>query len=87
VALDPGDEQSCGEGAGRVLLLGEKDLRADRLTSRQREVPAGVAAGLTDVEIAEQLCVAPATVGKHLEAIFERLDVHTRTAAAAAYRR
>jgi DNA-binding NarL/FixJ family response regulator len=70
-----------------VLLLGEEDIRADRLTSRQREVLAGVAAGLTDVGIADQLGVAPATVGKHLEAIFERLGVHTRTAAAAAYRR
>jgi DNA-binding CsgD family transcriptional regulator len=26
-------------------------------------------------------------VGKHLEAIYERFDVHTRTAAAAVYRR
>jgi DNA-binding CsgD family transcriptional regulator len=70
-----------------VLLLGEEDVRVDRLTSRQREVLAGVAAGLTDAEIAEQLGVAPATVGKHLESVYERLDVHTRTAAAAAYRR
>jgi DNA-binding CsgD family transcriptional regulator len=66
-----------------VLLLGEDDLRADRLTARQREVLAGVASGLTDVEIAERLGIAPATVGKHLESIYERLGVHTRTAAAA----
>jgi DNA-binding NarL/FixJ family response regulator len=70
-----------------VLILGEKDLRTDRLTSRQREVLVRVSAGLTDAEIAEQLRIAPATVGKHLESIYERLDVHTRTAAAAAYRR
>jgi DNA-binding CsgD family transcriptional regulator len=70
-----------------VLLLGVEDVRADRLTSRQREVLARVAAGLTDAEIADRLGVAPATVGKHLESIYERLNVHTRTAAAAAYRR
>jgi DNA-binding CsgD family transcriptional regulator len=70
-----------------VLLLAEEDGRADRLTPRQRDVLAGVADGLTDAEIAERLGVAPATVGKHLEAIYERLDVHTRTAAAAVYRR
>jgi DNA-binding CsgD family transcriptional regulator len=69
-----------------VLLLGEADVRADRLTSRQREVLAGVAAGLTDGQIADRLGVAPATVGKHLESIYERLGVHTRTAAAAVYR-
>jgi DNA-binding NarL/FixJ family response regulator len=71
----------------RVLLLGEDDVRAEALTSRQREVLAGVAAGFTDAEIAERLGVAPATVGKHLEGIYARLDVHTRTAAAALYRR
>jgi DNA-binding NarL/FixJ family response regulator len=69
-----------------VLLLAEEDVRSERLTPRQREVLAGVSAGLTDVEIGERLGIAAATVGKHLEAIYERLDVHTRTAAAAVYR-
>ncbi|HEU5245021.1 MAG TPA: helix-turn-helix transcriptional regulator [Gaiellaceae bacterium] len=66
-----------------VLLLAEEDARTERLTPRQREVLAGVAAGLTDAEIAERLGVARATVGKHLEAIYERLEVHNRTSAAA----
>lgn len=69
-----------------VLLLGEENMRTDRLTARQREVLARLAAGLTDAEIADQLGIARATVGKHLESIYEQLDVHTRTAAAAAYR-
>jgi DNA-binding NarL/FixJ family response regulator len=69
-----------------VLLLGEDDDRVEALTPRQRDVLGGVAAGLTDIQIGERLGVAPATVGKHLEAIYERLDVHTRTAAAAVYR-
>jgi DNA-binding CsgD family transcriptional regulator len=66
-----------------ILLLAEEDARTERLTPRQREVLAGVAAGLTDAEIAERLGVARATVGKHLEAIYERLEVHNRTSAAA----
>lgn len=69
-----------------VLLLAEEDARTERLTPRQREVLAGVAAGLTDAEIAERLGVARATVGKHLEAIYQRLDVHNRTSAAALLR-
>jgi DNA-binding CsgD family transcriptional regulator len=69
-----------------VLLLGEDDGRVEALTPRQRDVLAGVAAGLTDVQVGERLGVAPATVGKHLETIYERLGVHTRTAAAAVYR-
>ena len=69
-----------------VLLLGEQDDRVERLTPRQREILAGVAEGLTDVQIGERLGIAAATVNKHLEAVYERLDVHTRTAAAALYR-
>jgi len=66
-----------------VLLLGEVDLRLELLTRRQRAILDHVARGDTDVEIARTLGIAPATVGKHLEQIFERLGVHTRTAAAA----
>jgi DNA-binding NarL/FixJ family response regulator len=66
-----------------VLLLGEDDLRVERLTARQREILALVAEGLTDAQIGERLGIAAATVKKHLEAVYERLDVHNRTAAAA----
>lgn len=69
-----------------VLLLGEDDDRVERLTPRQREILAGVADGLTDAEIGERLGIAAATVSKHLEAVYERLEVHKRTAAAALYR-
>lgn len=69
-----------------VLLLGEDDLRVERLTTRHREILALVAEGLTDARIGEQLGIAPATVNKHLEAVYDRLDVHNRTAAALLYR-
>jgi DNA-binding CsgD family transcriptional regulator len=66
-----------------VVLLAERDTRVDRLTPRQRTVLEHVAAGATDGEIAAALGISPATVGKHLEQIYARLGVHTRTAAAA----
>jgi DNA-binding NarL/FixJ family response regulator len=69
-----------------VLLLSEESARVALLTPRQREILAHVGAGLTDIQIAERLEISPATVRKHLEQIYERLDVHTRTAAAATLR-
>ncbi len=65
-----------------VLLLGEEDTRLDRLTPRQRAVLDRVAQGETDAQIATALGIARQTVTKHLEHIFQRLGVHTRTAAA-----
>lgn len=66
-----------------LLLLGESDTRVDRLTVRQTEILRHVARGETDAEIALDLGIAPATVNKHLEQVYDRLGVHTRTAAAA----
>jgi LuxR family maltose regulon positive regulatory protein len=41
-----------------------------------------MAAGLTNIEIAERLVVSPGTIKKHSSNIYEKLGVHTRTAAA-----
>jgi DNA-binding NarL/FixJ family response regulator len=68
-----------------VALLGEEDARVERLTPRQGEILRLVASGLTDAQIADRLGIATGTVNKHLEVVYERLDVHTRTAAAALY--
>ena len=65
------------------MLLGEEDMRIDRLTPRQRTILEHVAHGETDAEIATAIGIAPATVNKHLEQIYRRLGVHTRTAAVA----
>jgi DNA-binding CsgD family transcriptional regulator len=65
----------------RVLLLSEQAGTA--LSVREREVLALVRDGLRNADIAEALWVSPATVRKHLENIYEKLDVHTRTAAVA----
>jgi DNA-binding CsgD family transcriptional regulator len=53
------------------------------LTTREREILAWVARGKTNPEIAETLWIAPTTVRRHLEHIYSKLGVHTRTAAAA----
>lgn len=51
------------------------------LTPREREVLDWVAAGKTNRDIAAILGASPRTVEKHLERIYEKLGVETRTAA------
>jgi DNA-binding CsgD family transcriptional regulator len=53
------------------------------LTRREAEVLSWVAQGKTNVVIGNILGLSPRTVQKHLEHIFQRLGVETRTAAAA----
>jgi DNA-binding NarL/FixJ family response regulator len=53
------------------------------LTPREREVLALLARGATNRHIAETLVITQNTVKRHLKAIFEKLGVHTRAAAAA----
>jgi DNA-binding NarL/FixJ family response regulator len=51
------------------------------LTSRQRQLLNLVATGLTNRQVARQLGVSEHTVRKHVENIFGRLQVSSRTAA------
>jgi RNA polymerase sigma factor (sigma-70 family) len=55
----------------------------EELTPREREVLELVAQGLTNKEIAQTLVITTNTVKRHLKSIFGKLDVHTRSAAAA----
>ena len=43
-----------------------------------------VAQGMTNMEVAKMLWISPGTVRKHLENVYEKLGVHTRTGAIAA---
>ena len=54
----------------------------EKLTNREREVLELLAHGKTNKEIAEKLVITPNTVKRHLKAIFEKLDIHTRSTAA-----
>jgi len=59
-------------------------LRAQGLTAREVEVVLALEQGKRNAEIAAALGISPQTVRKHLENIFAKLGVHTRTAAVAA---
>jgi DNA-binding CsgD family transcriptional regulator len=66
--------------------LGAASDAARLLTRRERDVMAHVSNGLTNAEIARVLVIEPSTVRKHLEHVFEKLGVGSRTAALAKLR-
>ena len=70
--------------SGDALLLEEARDELG-LTAREREILTWLARGGTNSEIAEALWIAPTTVRKHLENVYAKLGVRTRTAAATRY--
>jgi DNA-binding CsgD family transcriptional regulator len=56
-------------------------LGVEPLTTRQREILQYVAAGMGNRQIARRLGISDATIRKHMENIFARLQVTSRTAA------
>jgi DNA-binding CsgD family transcriptional regulator len=72
---------------GQVLDDSDDAAVAAGLTAREREVLALVREGKTNAQIAAELWIAPGTVRKHLENIYEKLGVQSRTAALARVRR
>jgi DNA-binding CsgD family transcriptional regulator len=70
--------------SGHALLLEEAQPSLG-LTSRETQILSWVARGKTNREIAEHLWIAPSTVRKHLENVYGKLGVSTRTAAAARF--
>ncbi len=83
---------SRGERSGDLLLLFDEAAPAKpagpsmdgyQLTPREHDVLAWLAKGKTNRDIADILGMSPRTVNKHLEHIFVKLGVETRTAAAA----
>jgi len=76
------------QAGGRTLLLHEEQIQISPqaltplgLTRREAEVLFWVAQGKTNVEVAAILGMRPRTVQKHLEHIYQKLGVETRTAA------
>jgi DNA-binding CsgD family transcriptional regulator len=78
-----GGEQSLVVRLVAGALFLEEERAAPPLTDREREILELVAAGKTNAEIAEVIWIAPGTVRKHLENVYEKLGVHSRTAAIA----
>lgn len=86
-------EGGAGEGAGRGdWLIVMREISDDavveamslsfKLTAREAEVLYWVVKGKTNRDIGDILGSSPATVKKHLERVYAKLGVETRTAAA-----
>lgn len=76
-------EQWLLEGAGRRSLCSKEKMALERreteiLTGREREIITLVAAGHTNDEIADELCISPKTVKAHLYNTFKKLNVTNR---------
>ena len=83
-----GDEDSArlelAAGSGMLAELGVAPERhAHDLTARELEVLRLVAAGKTNREIAGELVISEHTVARHLQNIYAKLRVSSRTAATA----
>lgn len=79
-----------GLGESMLLLqqasadeLATQRLKDIALTPRETEVLSWVAKDKTNRDIADILGMSPRTVNKHLEHIFEKLGIETRSAASA----
>jgi DNA-binding CsgD family transcriptional regulator len=87
--LRDGDEIRLGPLVLRLRYVGARSRSADTaaaepkpsdLSARELEVAELVADGLTNAEIGAKLHISPATVGRHLSNIYERLGIHSRAA-------
>lgn len=86
-ALSEFDALGAGPDRRHVAALLAADEHPGRLTAREVEVLRLVATGMSNSEIADTLTLSQKTVARHLSNIFTKLDVTSRTAAAAfAYR-
>ncbi|HEU0248361.1 MAG TPA: LuxR C-terminal-related transcriptional regulator [Gaiellaceae bacterium] len=87
--LEAARDALAGLGAARDLARVESLVtqpfagKAHGLTSRELEVLRLVAAGQSNREIASGLVISEHTVARHLQNIFAKLDVSSRTAASA----
>jgi len=54
---------------------------ADILTAQERKVLACLAAGMTNKEVAQSLCISLSTVKTHISNIFKKLGITNRTEA------
>lgn len=86
---DAPDVSAIREAAGRhgigdmPAVAASSPSRPGGLTPREQEILTLVAAGRTNREISEQLFISEKTVARHLTNTFAKIDVESRTQAAA----
>lgn len=73
------DHDALGDGAPVPVS------QLSTLSPREAEILALTSSGLTNREIASQLCVSVHAVKFHLAAVYRKLNVANRTQAASAY--
>jgi len=80
---EPGAEAPAPPRPNLVSIRESPDARARKLTSREVEVLAMLAAGRTTPEIAEGLHISHLTARNHIQNILEKLEVHSKAEAVA----
>ena len=74
---------AAGDAGKAAVLLGGREELPRGLTAREAEVLRLVAAGKTNRQVAAALVISEHTVARHLQNIFAKLDVSSRSAATA----
>jgi DNA-binding CsgD family transcriptional regulator len=83
VAVHDGNRLVVDVAGGRSMLLLREEPNTVALTPREWDVMRCVSTGLSNAEIAQLLWITAATVRKHLENVYGKLGVRSRTAAVA----
>jgi DNA-binding NarL/FixJ family response regulator len=76
------DAVLASAGHGEATVPGAGGVLPDGMTARELEVLQLIARGRTNKEVAAELHLSAKTVGRHIENLYTKLDVHSRAAAA-----
>jgi DNA-binding NarL/FixJ family response regulator len=76
--LPPGSGPGTGLPSAAPPAGGRTDRITGQLTEREGEVLGLVAAGMSNGEIADQLCISPATAKTHVAHLLTKLDARDR---------
>ncbi|MDK1028122.1 MAG: DNA-binding response regulator [Anaerolineae bacterium] len=71
------------QSVGLAYDLKQVNGELKNLTERELQVLSLLTQGLINKEIAKQLIISPNTIKRHIKAIYQKLNVHTRSAATA----
>jgi DNA-binding NarL/FixJ family response regulator len=67
--------------ANSATMDGTTNARTTRVTSRELDVLTLIGKGLSNTEIADELCISAVTVKSHIGRIFGKLDLRDRAVA------